>query len=73
MSCNEWRAFGNEFGKCINEINNELQRLPRKQKLAFLTQMRKAMRRNQSPRPRPPVSSSPKKRKAVTNLWAPRK
>lgn len=83
MSCKEWSAFGNEFAKCLDNINDELKRLPRKEKMAFYRQARKAMKEMtaQTPAPwrAPPPPTDNKKRKAASSLpalqalWRPRK
>ena len=76
MSEAEWRAFGNEFGKCINELNDELKKMPRRQKMAMLFQMRKGMREAMAQcatKPPSPKKPQAQKRKATTNLWARRK
>jgi hypothetical protein len=76
-----WDAFGRDVAKCINDINCELQKMPRKERMALFREARKWMRWSQKPntpqgplnKKNTPIPQAPGQKRKGPNLWKPRK
>ena len=81
-----WNAFGREFGKCLNDIEEDFKKLPRWQRMFFHREIRKAareedtrenqvMRQLAQKRKHNNNNKTPKpvKKPVATHMWAPRK
>lgn len=75
MPQNNWDAFGKEFAKCIDDIDEELKKIPRAERMALFRATRSWFRGGHPQQKKPPNNkrSGGVKRQASTNLWAPRK
>ena len=63
MSGNNWRAFGNEFAKCVDDMFDNFEKMPRAQRMFCYRTFRRALREEERRQARDGLVPVPNTRK----------
>jgi len=63
MSGNNWRAFGNEFSKCVDDVFDNFDKMPRTQRMFCYRVFRRALREEERRQARDGLAPVPNTRK----------